>query len=86
MEITYEELLAEFERLQVKDDDPGLTAQELSEAGGIPRRKVYDLLRQAETRGLLEVGRKKVRTLSGGMQMTACYRRKKTKKRSSRKS
>ncbi len=86
MEITYEELLAEFERLQVKDDDPGLTAQELSEAWGIPRRKVYDLLRQAETRGLLEVGRKKVRTLSGGMQKTPCYRLKKTKKRRSRKS
>ena len=73
-EITEDQLLAEYARVGLAADDPGLTVEEWSEKLGRGVTTVRRVLRFAKKRGSLIVGRKAAETLSGRLRMVDCYR------------
>jgi predicted transcriptional regulator len=71
--ITYEELLAEMERLHCQPDDEGMTTTEWCETLGKPRSTVIKTLKELQKVGRVRVGRKMQTALDGGRRSVPCY-------------
>lgn len=93
--ITMEELLAEYERLNVhQESDEGFTTRELCEHWACSKGKVMSLLQAASKAGVLFTGRRSATRIDGQPMRVPVYRiakpikqakkttKKKTKKRS----
>lgn len=73
-EITLDEWLSEFERLQAQsNNDEGLTTRELSELLGLGAESVRKRLRTVPE-GRLVSGFKTIKGIDGKAQKVACYR------------
>jgi DNA-binding FadR family transcriptional regulator len=72
--ITYEELLAELERLGTEtESEAGLTVREWSARWGINVRIVRERIAEAQAHGMVRVGRKKGTTISGASRTIPAY-------------